>query len=131
MRVFLGVVTGYMIFVVSTVLLFQFTQQDPHGTPSLAFAIGSVLWGMAFAGMGGFMAARIGHGNSLLPGLLVGAIIAAGAVLSLMKSHHEPIWTELSALLLMAPAAFSGGLLNRRMQSLSTSAIDRGPASSR
>ena len=118
MRVFLGVVTGYMIFAVSAALLFQFTQQDPHATPGPVFAAASVAWGILFAALGGFAAVRIAQRASLLPSVLVGCLIAALALASMVaEAHAGSRWPELATLLLIAPAAAAGGLIRRRRQS--------------
>jgi fructose-specific phosphotransferase system IIC component len=110
--------TGYLIFAVSAALLFQFTQQDPHASPSAAFAVGSVLWGMLFAASGGFTAAKIARRPSLLPGFLVGGLIATGAIASLLlQGGQGSIWSQLAAVLLMAPAAVAGNWIRRRKPS--------------
>jgi hypothetical protein len=118
MRVALAVVTGYLIFAISATLLFQLTGQDPHATPGPVFGVASVVWGILFATLGGYMAARIAQRGSLIPCILVGCLIATGALVSLyFENRQGAIWSQLSALLLMAPAACAGGLINRRRQS--------------
>jgi hypothetical protein len=91
MRLVLAVVTGYLVFAVSGAALFQLTQQDRHAEPGLKFAILSVVWGVLFAGFGGFVAARGAKCNA--------------------------IWEHLAAMLLMAPSACAGGLIKPRRQS--------------
>jgi fructose-specific phosphotransferase system IIC component len=118
MRLVLAVVTGYLIFAVSAALWFQFGGQDPHAVPSLMFAVGSVAWGIAFAALGGYVAVRGTQRDSLAPGIAVGCVIAAGALVSLvMEGRQDSMWSQLSALLLMAPAACLGGLIKRRKPS--------------
>jgi hypothetical protein len=114
MRLLIAVVTGYLIFAISSVLLFQLTQQDPRVTPGTVFAVTSVVWGLLFAALGGFMAARIAQRAGLLPSALLAGVIATGALASLvMESHQGSMGSELSALLLMAPSAVAGGLADR------------------
>jgi hypothetical protein len=117
MRVFLAVLIGYAIFTASAVLLFQFTQQDPHATPSSAFATASVIWGMIFAALGGFTAVRIARSTGILPSVLVGTVIAALALAAIaVEAKIGSIWPELATLLLVAPSAAAGGLIRRRKQ---------------
>jgi hypothetical protein len=118
MRVLLAVVTGYLIFAISAVLLFQVTQHDPHASPTVAFAVASVVWGMLFALCGGFTAARIAQRSSLMPSVMVACLIATGALISLLSDGDKgSIWSQLSALLLMAPAAVAGGWIKLRKPS--------------
>jgi len=115
MRVLAAVVTGYVIFAISAALLFQFTGHDPHITPGLGFGIFSVLYGIFFAGLGGYIAERIVPGTRAFPGMWVGCIIAVGALASLVaESGKGSTWSEISALALMAPAACAGGFIGRR-----------------
>jgi hypothetical protein len=36
------------------VLLFQLSEQDPHGDATIPFAIGAVVYGIIFATLGGY-----------------------------------------------------------------------------
>jgi len=47
-------------------------------------------------------------------GIAVGSIIALGALVSLALSPVGAIWSQLAALVLMAPAAVTGGLVARQ-----------------
>jgi hypothetical protein len=117
LRFIAAVITGYLIFAMSAALLFQFAGQDPHAAPSLAFAVCSVVWGMLFAALGGYTAAVTAQQQSLVAGIVVGCLIATGAITSLiMEKQQGSIWSQLSALLLMAPAACSGGFIFERLQ---------------
>jgi peptidoglycan/LPS O-acetylase OafA/YrhL len=130
MRVIMAVVSGYLTFAISAALLFQFTGQDPHATPGLAFGIGSVVWGMLFAALGGYMAARLVQPGSMAPSAWVGCLIAIGALASMYgQTRQGSLWSQLSALLLMAPSALVGGLINRRRPSSGTSATAPDPSS--
>src|SRR4051794_27881064 len=117
MRFIAAVITGYLIFAMSAALLFQFAGQDPYATPSLAFGVGSVLWGIGFATLAGYTAAVTAEQKNLVPGIVVGCLIATGALASLVSEKQQgSTWSQLSALLLMAPAACAGGLIYERMQ---------------
>jgi peptidoglycan/LPS O-acetylase OafA/YrhL len=113
MRAVLAVVTGYVTFALSAALLFQLTQHDPHANQTVFFGVASVIWGILFATLGGLLAARLAQ--NLLSSVIVGCLIATGAIVSLaFEAGHGAIWSQLSALLLMAPSAWLGGLLQQR-----------------
>jgi hypothetical protein len=117
MRVFFAVVTGYLIFGISAALLFQFSGQDPHAVPSLGFAILSVLWGIVFALIGGYVAVVCARRDSMLAGVWVSGLLAVLAAVSLFAQWGAgSIWSQLAALLLMAPAASLGGWIAMTMR---------------
>src|SRR4051794_38460722 len=115
MRLFVAVLTGYMVFAVASVLLFQLTLHDPRTTPSLMFGIMSVAWGIWAAGLGGYVAVRIARPPTLLASIVVGCLIAVGALASLIADWGSAsMWSQVSTMLLMAPAACGGGRLALR-----------------
>ena len=131
MRLIIAVVTGYLIFAVAAALLFQLSGQDPHAIPGIVFGVVSVIWGMAFAALSGYVAARGSQRTGLLPSVLVGCLIASGALVSLVSQHGNGAWwSQVSAILLMAPATCIGGIISRRKQRSGTSATAPDPASS-
>jgi hypothetical protein len=120
-RLILAVITGYLVFSISAALFFQITGQDPHVTPSILFGIVSVLYGIVCAAMAGFVAARFASRSNLGASVAVGVLIAAGAVISLVfEGKHGQVWSQLSALLLMAPSAYGGGVLYGKKQRTTT-----------
>ena len=104
-----GVVVGYLVFALAAAVLFRLTGQDPHAAVSLAYAVGATLYGIFFAGAGGFLAARIAGRRPLVHGGIVGLVIGLGAFTSLVLDRAGAHWSQLAAIFLMAPAAFSGG----------------------
>jgi hypothetical protein len=117
LRGILAIITGYMIFAGSAVALFALSRQDPHVTAPPRFLIFSVLYGIFFALLAGYVTALIAKVDDLRYVLLLAAIIAAGALFSLLaRPGAGAIWSQVSALLLMAPAALVGGHL--RLQQL-------------
>jgi hypothetical protein len=115
LRGVVGVVAGYLVFGISAGFLFRATGQDPHAPATLAFIVFSTLYGMAFAFLGGFVAATIAGIRSLVPAVAVGTLIAAGAIVSLLaRPGSGEIWSQLAALLLMAPSAIAGGAARLR-----------------
>ena len=59
LRSIAAVVLGYIVFAVSAVLLFQVLHADPHAPQSVAFMTGTAVYGIAFAFLGGLLAARV------------------------------------------------------------------------
>jgi peptidoglycan/LPS O-acetylase OafA/YrhL len=105
-----GVVIGYLVFGISAGFLFRATGQDPHASATIAFIVFSTLYGIVFAFLGGFAATTISGIPSLIPALVVGVLIAAGAIVSMLARPGDgEIWSQLGALLLMAPSAAAGG----------------------
>ncbi len=103
----IAVFVGYMIFAVSAGLLFKLSGHNPHATASLMFMIISTVYGMVFAALGGFVATKLSGSAQA-----VGALIALGAAASLVMSPStDAKWSQLSAILFMAPSAVFGGAL--------------------
>ena len=109
-----GVVGGYVVFAVSAALLFVVTGRDPHATQDTFFEVSTTVYGMVFAGIGGYLAARIAGRRTVLHAGIVAALIAVGAAVSLLASPKgDAIWSQLTALTLMAPCAVAGGWLRK------------------
>jgi hypothetical protein len=112
-----AVIGGYLIFALSAVALFQLTGRDPHAPQPLWFIVASVAYGMAFAGLGGVVAARLAPTRSLLHAGSVAVVLALGATVSLVTSPGAgATWSQWAALALMAPSAYLGGHLATRSQ---------------
>lgn len=115
LRSLVAVVGGYLIFVLSAVALFQLSGRNPHATQPLWFVTASAVYGMAFAALGGFAAARMAPTRALLHACSVAAIMALGAVASLVASPStDASWSQWTALALMAPSACLGGRVATR-----------------
>ena len=109
-RSILGVFVGYAVFAVSAVVLFQVTGRDPHAEQEALFTVGAIVYGMAFAAVGGLIAALIAGRRPVLHAGIVGAVLAAGALASLLsRPGAGAVWSQLAALCLMAPSVFVGG----------------------
>jgi hypothetical protein len=115
LRFLFGVITGYLVFAISGALWFQLAGQNPHATPSLLFGIASVLYGIVFAVIAGFVATRTAGRADLAASMVVGVVIGAGALASLLLDRQHAIWSQVSALLLMAPGAYAGGVVYRKL----------------
>lgn len=60
MRVVSGVILGYLVFGLSAFALFRITNHDPHAPASTSFEIGSIVYGILFALLAGYVASFIG-----------------------------------------------------------------------
>jgi hypothetical protein len=109
-----AVVAGYFVFAASAALLFQLSGQAPHSPAPLTFKVASIVWGVVFALIGGWVAARISVRNPVAHGAAVAALIALGATISLIASGAGETWSQISALVVMAPSAWLGGVLAAR-----------------
>ena len=106
---------GYAVFAVSGFALFQLTGQPPHGEASLPFMLGFVVYGVAFALLGGYLSGWLAGRRPFTHGTVVAAILAAGATASLIATLGKgAIWTQVLAITLMAPSAAAGGWLRGR-----------------
>ena len=107
MRVFSGAVLGFLLFVGLRFLLFHVTQINPHGPASISLKLGSIIFGILFALLAGYIASFIGGRPHYVAAWIVGALIAIGAIVWMVTTVAA--WTQVTALLLMAPAAVVGG----------------------
>jgi hypothetical protein len=113
-RSIIGVAAGYAVFALSAVFLFHATGRDPHAEQDVLFAAGAIVYGMAFAALGGLISALIAGRRPVLHSGVMGAILALGALVSLLSRPGQgAIWSQLSAILLMAPSALAGGAASR------------------
>jgi hypothetical protein len=116
-RSIIAVLVGYIVFAGSAVLLFQVSGHRPHAAASLFFEAGTVVYGMFFAAVGGWVTAWIAVRRPIKHGVLLACVIAAGAIVSLLFSNAAATWSQWSALLLMAPLAIGGAYWRSHVQS--------------
>ncbi len=115
MKSILAVLAGYLVFGLSAVLLFQVAGVDARQVPSPGFLVGSTIYGVLFAFLAGYTAARIAGKNEIGHSIGVACILALIAVVSIVAQPGlESHWSQISALILMAPSAVLGGWLRRR-----------------
>ena len=114
LRSIVAVVAGYAVFGASAAILFPLTGRDPHAPAPMTFLIFTTMYGIVFATAGGYAASAIALRKPRVHAAIVGALIAVGAVVSLLAAPGDARWSQLAALLLMAPAAAAGGMLRRR-----------------
>src|SRR5450755_3612084 len=102
----LAVVVGYLIFALSAFAFFQISGQPPHQAAPMPIMLESIAFGMVFALLGGYVAARLARRGPLAHGVAVASVLALGAAISLLSTLGEgAIWSQAAALALMAPCA--------------------------
>jgi hypothetical protein len=123
-RSILGVFIGYVVFALSAVVLFRATGRDPHTQQDALFTAIAIVYGMAFAAAGGLISALIAGRRPVLHAAIVGAILALGAFASLVsRPGAGAIWSQLAAIVLMAPSALVGGVAASIVSREKTTAI--------
>jgi hypothetical protein len=105
-----AVAAGYFIFASSGLLLFQLSGQNPHQPAALNFKLAAIIWGCVFALVAGWLTARIAPRRPATHAAILAALIATGALVSIVTSPPGAIWSQVSALIAMAPCAWLGGL---------------------
>jgi hypothetical protein len=114
LRSIVAVVLGYLLFAFSAVVLFRVTARDPHAVQSFAFELLTVAYGIAFAALGGYTAARLAPDHPARHAAIMAALLALGATVSLIAAPGPgATWTQWCALLLMAPSALLAGRLSK------------------
>lgn len=108
-----SVAAGYLMFGASGFLLFQLSGQDPHEQSPVTFKIAAIVWGAVFALVSGWLTARIAGRRPATHAAVLAGLIALGATVSLIASSGA-IWSQVGALVAMAPCAWIGGTLAGR-----------------
>lgn len=107
-RKILGILTGYAIFVISSVLWFRITGQAPHGPASWGFMGLTLVYGSVFSCCGGYLTALIGACTNLNTNYILAVLLAGFAAFSAFASNGEH-WTQLMAIFIFAPMTLLGG----------------------
>src|SRR5262245_44096807 len=113
-----AVVAGYFVFAMSAATLFQLTGTDPHLDAPWTFKIASIVWGAVFALVAGWLAAHVAVRRPATHAAVVALLSAAGAIASIVMQAAAAKWSQLSALAVMAPCAWLGGVMAARRRSL-------------
>ena len=114
LRIAVGVVVGYLVFAVMAVALFALTGREAHAAQDLPFMMLTTVYGMGFAFLGGYLAGWIAGRREPLTGAVLATVIALGALASIPSVPKGTVpWTQLAALVLMAPCALLGGMVRR------------------
>lgn len=113
-----AVAAGYFIFAASAVLLFQLSGREPHADAPATFMAAATIWGAVFALVSGWLAAHVSVRRPATHAALVAVLIAIGAIASILARPSDAIWSQVSALAVMAPCAWLGGVLAARQRQL-------------
>ena len=106
-----SVAAGYLIFAASAILLFQMSGRDPHAAAPLAFKVATMIWGVVFALIAGWLTARIAGRQPTTHAAVLAGVIALGAIVSMVTSPGDAVWSQIGAAAIMAPSAWIGGKL--------------------
>lgn len=110
LRSVFAIVLGYAIFVVSTLTVFKISGQQAHADASASFMVLSSVVGVLAAFVGGYVAAVVAGRKPFEHALATAALLATGATVSLISTIGKgAIWSQVSALALMAPSMAWGG----------------------
>ena len=117
-RSIIAVLFGYFIFAVLAFAFFRISGHAPHQPAPVPVMLGSIVVGAIAALLGGYLAALIAGRRPLAHGVAVAVVLAAGATFSLVSTiGHGSVWSQISALVLMAPCAVAGGWFRQRQSS--------------
>jgi len=115
LRSVIGVVVGYVVFAASAFAMFRVSGRDPHRVQDAWFVVLSIGWGMACAFAGGYLAGVIAGRKPRLHGGIVAVIVGLGAAASMLSQPGAGSWwSQVAALVLIAPAAFAGGVVRSK-----------------
>jgi hypothetical protein len=104
-----GVIAGYAIFVISSVLLFRLSGVKTHSEASVAFMFLTFVYGTVFSFISGLVTQIIAKTNNLKVNYILFVIMAGFATFSLFKSDGSS-WTQLLAIFVFAPISILGGV---------------------
>jgi hypothetical protein len=109
-RKILAVIAGYVVFALSSVLLFQLTSHNPHQDAPIAFKYVTIAYGVFFSVLSGFVLKLIANHRKLTLNFILAAVIFLLAIISMLTSAGNH-WTQLFAMCIFAPASVFGGYL--------------------
>lgn len=115
MRTVAAVLGGFLIFSISAVLLFNISGRPPGVWPGAAFATFAIIYGGVFAGLAGYVAARLAPRAPLVHAAAVAGLLFGAATGSyFMQQSGASLWSLVSTILVSVPAAMFGGYLRHR-----------------
>jgi hypothetical protein len=113
-RQILSIIAGYAIFVVTSLVLFKTTGQNPHLQATTNFIILTSVYGAIFSLISGLAVQLIAKTKTLTLNYILAFIIAGFATFSLTKSEGSH-WTQILAIFIFTPISILGGLFyNKR-----------------
>lgn len=117
LRSVFAVVVGYVVFAVSTFMIFRLSGKDAHASASASYMAMTIVAGVLLAFAGGYVAAWLAGRKPVTHAAAMALILAAGASVSLAATIGKgAIWSQIAALALMAPSAVMGGRVRARVK---------------
>lgn len=113
LRKILAVITGYAIFVLTSVALFKISGQAPHAAATISFMVFTLIYGAVCSFIAGLVTQLIAKTGNLKINYVLAIILAGFATFSLFKSTGEH-WTQLLAIFIFAPVTVIGGLFYKK-----------------
>ncbi len=114
LRSVIAVLAGYLLFVGAAAAFFAVSGHDPHDRSSLVFMLLGTLYGMIFAGLGGFLSVSLATRQKFEHAFAVAFLIAVSGAAAIIGRTGGPVLPQLAGLLTMAPMAMLGGYLRLR-----------------
>jgi hypothetical protein len=108
-----GWLVGYLISAGTSILYFVVLKISPEVDASTKVKVLTALYGMVFAALGALVGARFWRPQALGIGAAIAATIAVVALWSAAETPNAEHWTQIVAVLLMAPAAQFGAFFSR------------------
>jgi hypothetical protein len=117
-RSIVAVGVGFGVFVIGSFMPRGAVTEHPAEPPTTGLIIGAIAYGVVFAALGGLTAASLSGRRPLAHGLVVAGLIAASALVHpWLEPGSNPRWLDLSAVLIMAPAAAAAAWARSRLPS--------------
>lgn len=94
----------------------QFVAADGHSTlPSLPLVVFIIGYAFAYAGVGGYLTARVAPQSPLAHALALGALLLlVSLAFALANPHQQPLWYLLTSTVCVVLGCVAGGGLNAR-----------------
>jgi hypothetical protein len=108
-----GWLSGYLISLVSSILLFLVGHIHPRQPASTGVMWLTAIYGIVFAVLGAIVGASFSRRNAIGIGAAIALTIGVVAMGSWYRSPNDSHWSQAIAILLMAPAAQFGALTRR------------------
>jgi hypothetical protein len=112
-----AVLVGYLLFALPSYAFFRISGYPPHQPAPLGVMAASILVGVVAAFAGGYCAGRLAPARPLAHAVAVALLLAVGATLSLLGTlGRGAIWSQVAALVVMAPSVVLGGVIRARQE---------------